>query len=582
MAEDAGAPVNEPSVSSGRSIPLPPSRADAFKSDGTADSNQSSNETVVDDHTSALKQKGYLHEKGFMGDKALDNATAAFNNAVRIGAALSPLGRSISRSTYLSSETRNKTTRYFLYDNEKSLLAKKAGEFSAPGIIPYDVMEEFLYILVCVDNYDDLKYISQVVGIPELDNINLVREPIPLLNVKDLYKVGYLANGVASIVKQYDVKFDLAKASNYDKSPFYAVQSGLSFSQFPVASIATTLVSDIVKQVGLSTAITAGFSAFGSLTGLAKVAAIASLSTVTSQLSNLTSMLTSSISSIVSFGLSALGNVVNGLFSMVRKVRDMVNFISQISAVDVLAATTAKIGDITTQMIKIATMGTSLGSLASTVLSLAKNVAGPLLSGQSLQTVLGRAGSTALNGILSELTTGQRLPTSVITRNPMMISPSYSGKAFFGEMLSPQAAVDQAFCKLISSFPDPTNGAGNVAFQMQNFGSFGGSLSPASLISKIVYGISTPPTSGLIGSLISTAASNVTSLLGVSASTLIEPRRSDNSIPFLVSAAAGIINQTQSPFSYSTFYNCWKLASSVGNDVQRYQPQYLTVVRTSL
>lgn len=575
-------PVTEPSVSAGKSIPLPPSRADAFKADGTSDSNQSGNETIVDDNTAALKQKGYLHEKGFMGDKALDNATAAFNTAVRIGAALSPLGRSISRSSYLSTETRNKTTKYFLYDNEKNLLARKASEFSSVGIIPYDVMEEFLYILVCVDNYDDLKYISQVVGIPELDNKNLVREPIPILNTKDLYKVGYLANGVASIVKQYDVKFEIAKASNYDKSPYYAIQSGLTLAQFPVTSIAINLVSDIVKQVGLSTAITAGFSAFGSMTGLAKAAAVASLSTVTSQMSNLTSMITSSITSIMSFGISALKSVVNGLFGMIRKVRDLVNFISQISAVDILAATTAKIGDITTQMIKIATMGTSLGSLASTIFSLAKNVAGPLLSGQSLQTVLGRVGSSALNGILSQLTTGQRLPTSVITRNPMMISPSYSGKAFFGEMISPQAAVDQAFCKLVSSFPSSENGTGNVAFQMQNFGSFGGGLTAASLISKIVYGISTPPTSGLIGNLISTAASNVTSLLGVSATSLIESRRSDNSIPFLVSSAAGLINQSQSPFPYSTFYNAWKLASSVGNDVQRYQPQYLTVVRTSL
>lgn len=582
MAENDGFLTNQPRVSSGRSVPLPPSRADAFKNDGTADPNQSGDETVVDNNSSALKQKGYLHEKGFMGDRSLENATAAFYTAVNIGKTLSPLGRSISRTSYKSTEVRNKTTRYFLYDNEKALLQKKAGEFSANGIIPYDVMEEFLYILVCVDNYDDLKYISQVVGIPELDNINLVREPIPLLSVKDLYKVGYLANGVASIVKQYDVKFNIVESGNYNKSPFFPMLAGVAITQFPVVSIAASLVSDIAKQLGISTAITAAFSAFGSLPSIGKLAAIAGLPNLLSQFGSLSSLVSTTIESIKSFGISALKSVANSLFSLIRMVRNVTNIISQISGVDIIAATTAKIGDITTQMVKIATMGISMTNLVSGIMSAFNSLTGPLRSGAAVQNILGRVGGYALNGVLSELTTGQRLPTSVISRNPMMISPSYSGKAFFGEMLAPQAAVDQMFCKVISAFPEDVNGAGNVAFGMQNFGSYGGALSVPNLISKIVYGVSTAPTTGSIGSIIASTSAMVLSSLGVPAGTLIESRRSDNALPFLMSAATSIIKQSNSPFPFSTFYNGWKLASSVGNDVQRYQPQYLTVVRTSL
>lgn len=240
----------------------------------------SSNETITSYDIVALKQKGYLQEKGFFGDQSMTNENKAFNNAASVASAF--LGESqVVKSRQASLQKVGRTNlNFYLYDNERMLLQQKALEYSAVGIIPYDVLEQFLYILVTIDNSQDLKYIGRVIGIIELDNPNYVRAPIPILTINNLYRISYLANAVASINMQYSTKYNALNAADHTQSSFYNVKNVASTSiaasvvgtvlnsamgQFPIVNIAKNLVGDIISQIGLTTAITGAFPNFGSL-----------------------------------------------------------------------------------------------------------------------------------------------------------------------------------------------------------------------------------------------------------------------------------------------------------------------------
>ena len=590
--------------------PAPPETVQSFNSDGdpqkeidrelekqenfdkafggqqaTPQNSSTSGETVVTSDVAALKQKGYLQEKGFFGDQSLANETKAFNNAVQMAAGLTGLAKSISsRSSVPTTVIRSKTSNYFLYDNEKEFLRKRAIEFSSIGIIPYDVMEEFLFILVSVDRYEDLSYIASVTGVYELDDPNKVREPILILSVKNLFKVGYLANGVASINMQYGTKYNAAAALDYDANPYAALYNTAaskgSLLAFPSVNIVSNLMKDVVKQIALSTALSTVFSSITNPLGA--VAAVASLSVLNTQMLNLNSLVSGVINAIKNAGVAALQSAVGLLSSLTRTIRDVTNFSSQLSGLTSMASNINKIGDVTFQFSKLSSMIGSIASIATQVTSLISNIASPGNIGPGAATLLSKLGGFSPSGIILEQSIGQRIPPSVLYKNPMMQSPSYSGKAFFGENLAPQGAIDQTFCRTIAAFPQAQNGAGNMSFGLQNFASFGSTTSLTNMVSRVLLGVQTAPTSGILGNVVSTATTNLCNILNVPTTSVLEARRSDNSIPFMAAMASVIVNDTRTPFPSSTYSYGWKLASATGNEVQRLNPGYLETCRTSL
>jgi hypothetical protein len=536
----------------------------------------------------AMKQKGYLQEKGFFGDQSMTNENAAFNAVVQIAAALTQPARSLS--TTVKTTPRSKYNNYYLYQSEKELLRRKAIEIASIGIIPYDVIEEFLYILVTVDNYDDMFYIACVVGIYELDNINIIREPVLILSLKNLYKVGYLANGVASINMQYGQRFDYLAAADHTSNPLNtllgAAGSRGPIQQFPTVAIAASLLTDITKQIGLTTALTSlpgfGGSSFNSLSSVGKLAQMANLSTIAGQTSNLNAMVSSTTSVLQQSGVESLKPIIGLLSSLTRQTRDMSNFTTQISSVSTIAASAGKVGDIGNQMNKINSMATNITSLAGNISSLISKIASPGNIGPGAGTMLTQTGGYIPSGITTEQSIGQRIPPSVTCKNPMMTPPGFSGKAFFGEGAAAHGAVDQMFCKRIGAFPSNQNGSGNQSFGLQNFGSFGGTTSLLNMVSRIIIGTNNPPTSGALSDHINAKTNDLANLLNVPTTSYIESRRSDNSIPFMTAMGAVLVDDTKSPFSIDEHSSGWKLAASVGNDAQRYNPQYLSTCASSL
>ena len=166
-----------------------PTASPYYAADGSVGGSGSpTNATVpINKDTTALKQKGDIHEDGESSSPDLKNSTQAFKSA--IGTAAGILGAAaIIKNLAPNSRPRDPVDNYYLTNAEKALLVRKANEFAAPGVVPYDVIEQFLYILVTITDYEDLSYIAGVTGVAELDDRNLVRNPSGILNLNNLYK----------------------------------------------------------------------------------------------------------------------------------------------------------------------------------------------------------------------------------------------------------------------------------------------------------------------------------------------------------------------------------------------------------
>ena len=554
-------------------------------------------ETTMSPDMIALKQKGVLQEKGFFGDQSMTNENKAFNNVTNIAAAVTGIARGVAAiNPATQKNARNIVNNYYLYDNEKTLLRLKASQIASIGVIPYDVIEEFLYILVTIDNPYDLYYISTVVGIPQLDNANFIRSPMEILKVPNLYRVGYLANAVASINMQYGTKYNAILAADHKASPYATIQGvaaavqlaaaagrllNTTVGQFPIVNIATSMVGDIAKQVALTTAITSlptfGGSAFSSLPAVGKIAQMAQLQTIAGQVTNLNSMVSSTTAILQKSGVSSMGPIMQSLGSLERMSRDLSRHSTQISGITNIASTAGKTGDVGTQMLKIASKATAIASLVSNITSLLGAIKSPGNIGAAAAIQTAKLGGTSPSGIITELTLGQRIPPSVLYKNPMLMPPGYTGKAFFGEHPAPHGAVDQMFCKRIAAYPKENCGSGNQAFGMQNFGSMSGSTGIVNMVSNIVLGTQTPPSTGILANEVNRITNNVCNILNVPTTSKLEARRSDNSLPFMVAMGAALVNDDKSPFPIDVHNDGWKLASSVGNDVQKYNPEFLSV-----
>jgi hypothetical protein len=501
------------------------------------------------------------------------------------------------------------------------LLAKRAGELAAPGIVPYDALEEFLYVLCTISEYEDMRYISGVVGIAEFDDRTIIRNPGKILNVKELYKIGYLANGVTALTKQFSSSYynasyagdsqssmfgALLGVSSFGSSPLGALSNvigvtaaaeslGLSgteaaaaalaltaagsITQFPGINIISDLVSDIGSQLATTTAITNLFGTPGGFGGTA--GQIAQLSTVSSQLASTATQTLNASTVIANQGIASAAPIAASMMSLAKEIRSTSNFTNQLSSVTTIAATAGKCGDVNNQLAKVNTMTAGLASSVGSISSALGAITGPgNISGPAA--LLQKVGGFATSGLLAKMVLGQQLPTSVICRNPMMQPPSYAGRAFFGEGMTPRMSVDQMFCRRIATFPTNPAGSGLMSFQMQNFGSYGGGMSITNMLSLATLGVAVAPTTGALGTQIAAMAASVASIMGGSPSSIVDARRSDNAIPFMIASSSVMVNDTKCPFSTSVFSSGWRHACSVGNDVQKYNPLFLATAVTSL
>ena len=482
--------------------------------------------------TMADIQKSLLHQPGYYGDQELKNSHVAFNNAVNTASQLTGLASFLKNTNQPKNYVRTNQN-YILSTLEKQAVTNKCNQLAAIGIVPYDTLETFFYILAAIDSPYDLQYISAVTGIEELNNTRYVRNISDICAISDIYKVGYLANGVSTINQKYAPQFgNVDYYGDYSQSSTGSIISNSNY--------ANNL--GVIGQVALS--VSSSFLGYGGT--LSKTPSLSS--------------------SAISTAIGVLTGYAGGPTTVSPQTY---------SAILNPTATTKNYATLAGQnaigsLLNMTPLGGALGSFGA-------------LGGVVASMLLGQSGGNSVGGYMSQVLFGQRMRSSQIANNPMLIPPSYAGKAFFGEAPVSFPAIDQVFCRRVGSFGHTNGSNGTVSFGMQNFSSFGGSMSLTSLVSNLILGSSEPPPiNTYMGQQMNLTTENIANILNVTPFTKIEPRRSDNSIPFLLGMSAALVGESFSPFGSKTFTEGWKLASSTGNDIQKYNPQYMEVCRTSL
>lgn len=187
----------------------------------------------------------------------------------------------------------------------------------------------------------------------------------------------------------------------------------------------------------------------------------------------------------------------------------------------------------------------------------------------------------AIGNFMSELVTGNRIPMTVIAKNPMLQSPSYVGKAFFGESPTALSNIDikQLFNKKIGCFPKPSNGSGTTSFGIQNMKSFSSSMSVAGLANKILFGGSMPSEGTKKLRQLSAIVDQINTFTGSTADEILDIRRADTAIPMMSALSAVASGTDKSVFSTDTFSAGWKLSNSLSNHLQNANPRLMETVK---
>jgi hypothetical protein len=483
--------------------------------------------TPINKDTAALIQRGVIQQPGFYGNQELKPSNDSFNSAINIGAQLLGVASLLQQQTAPANYTRTQSN-FILTASEKNIINSTANQLASYGIVPYDALSTFLYILAGIDSLSDLTYISNVVGIPEMGDQRYIRNISGICSLNDIYKIGYLSQAVASINQTY--------ASQYI--------SAQSYSDYSQSSIGSTLTA---SDLGLAL-------------GVIGPSIISSAYVNNGYSGNLRSF--NGLSS------SAINNSINTYYNVANGNQQ--NYVPNNNSTNLIGAAISVGASAIGSLFGQSPLGGALGILGS-------------LGGIAAGALLSKSGGNAIGGLMSEILTGNRISTSKRANNPMLQPPSYAGKAFFGEAPVSLPATDQVFCRRVGAFSTMNGGSGVVSFGMQNYNSLGGAISIASVVSRFITGSSdVPPTNTYYGQHVNSITDNLCNVLNVSNSSNIEMRRSDNAIPFMLGFSAVIVGETFSPFGSRPFTDGWKLAASTGNDLQRYNPQFLRTCQTSL
>lgn len=540
---------------------------------------------MYDEATVRLTQKGLYVPAPPLGNQMSKGSHSSFTNSVNSSYSVSQQATSLKTKT--STQPVNKTTNYYLTNSEKALLVRKALEFAEPGIVPYDVLEDFLYVLCFIDNYDTMKFVAMVTKVDGLDNPGIIRVPTLILNVPDLNKIGYLANGLASLTRQIDAaKYTQASsAADNNKSAYSSLynaanaltSAGQSISAFPGVSQFSSVLSQITSVMGTLQGLVSTFSAPGNT-----ATKIGQLSSTLSQVSTLAQNATSILQ------VGGQQNITS-LFPMMDEITNLTKSITMLSkSVETLKNVNSsnsypnpKVGDINSKLKSIFDSTNSLLTQFASIASQVSNLASPGNVGQAASVLLNQTAGYTPSPIVPQTTLGQKIPPSMLANNPMMLAASNIGKILFGEGLVPMMALDQAFKRPIGVYRDPSSGSGTASFKMQNYASMGGSMSIEQMITRLVYGVGEVTQGSFLSTLISQQATNVASVLGASLTSAVEPRRSDHAIPMMIGVATVLANDSGSPFPTKVFSEGWKIAASVGNDLQNSNPEYLKQIQTT-
>lgn len=150
---------------------------------------------ALDSDSLALIQRGIFKRNSFFGDIS---ELAEFSDFV--AAASTALNYSGNRNND-TVEERGET--FLLTNAELKEINKLATYIASYGNVKFDAVKTFLIILCYIDDIDDMRKISKTLEVTELDDVNILRNPLEILAIRDLYKIAYLASALDALISIY-------------------------------------------------------------------------------------------------------------------------------------------------------------------------------------------------------------------------------------------------------------------------------------------------------------------------------------------------------------------------------------------
>jgi hypothetical protein len=157
---------------------------------------------VLDADTLADVQRGKIKRPEFYGDMSMSAmGFGNFQQAVSTAGTYFNFAKNIADSL---TDARSADDRVFrLTRDEYTQIEKKAASISRFGSVPYETILTFITILCLVDNKVDMEKISSVLEIEEL-NESVIRKPYLIIEIRDLYKIVYMASALDSLIKLFN------------------------------------------------------------------------------------------------------------------------------------------------------------------------------------------------------------------------------------------------------------------------------------------------------------------------------------------------------------------------------------------
>lgn len=391
----------------------------------------------LDADTLALIQRGIYKNSSFFGDQSGTSSHSSFTGGMNIISMFSGFAQTLSGSTVAE---RDPTKPFALTQPEYDAVIKRSSQIATYGNVPQDNVQDLLFMMIGVNNTQDMQKVADAVQLPELANASILQDPMAILNVPGLEKIAFMASALSALLKSF--------------TKYQNAQSGALPGMDDIGSI------------------------LGSLSSL-------------------------------------LGGFGEG--------------------------TTSQLG-------------------------YAINTPAP---------------NKALGHFMSELVTGKRIPMSVIAKNPQLQSPSFIGKALFGEAPIALSNVDmtQIFSKKIGVFPKPSSGGATTSFGMSNFNSFGSSMNVSDLISQTMFGETGLSAGSAKYDQQQSVLSIFSQITGASGTDSIETNRADHMVPALMGLSGGMSGLEKAPFSVDTFQQSWITSMSASNALQQTSPSFMEAIR---
>ncbi len=182
---------------------------------------------IVDPQVKALMSSGSVIRNGFYNNLSATEQGEKFRSGVSTASNYSGIGQVVQFASaaigMVSAASTGLKNDIPYTDKIRSELYKLAGDISGLGKIPIDVAIDFLYILISIDNMEDMTKIADAVQLPDLANPNILNNPLEIFAVKDITSVAFLADAVAGVVNAYKKYTDLyqhhqGNDTNFDTS----------------------------------------------------------------------------------------------------------------------------------------------------------------------------------------------------------------------------------------------------------------------------------------------------------------------------------------------------------------------------